>query len=108
MSYPQQIRYAQRPPELNNRSSSDHRTHDRTRCRIVGDWFHNDHITNAYAKCVRNDLKCFECHALATVLQPIEVHAVQSGKLRELILGDSLLEPDLPNSLPDRRLLARG
>lgn len=53
---------------------------------------------------VSDDLQRIERHALAPILQPVEVHAIQTGKLRELVLSDSLFSAYCSDSLANESI----
>ena len=49
-------------------------------------------------------LERIERHALAPILQPVEVNTIQTGKLRELVLSDSLFRAYCSDSLANESL----
>jgi hypothetical protein len=61
-------------------------------------------VPDAHAERVRDQLKRSQCHALLATFQPVEVDAIQTSQIRELVLRDPLRLPCRPDSLADRYL----
>jgi hypothetical protein len=59
----------------------------------------SNQIANRDLQSVGDNLQRIERHALEPILQPVEVHSIQTGKFGKLILGYSLLDPNCPDSL---------
>lgn len=60
-----------------------------------------DKIAHSNSQRVGDDLKGVECHALASILQPVEMNAIQAGEFGKLILRDSFLRAQSPDSFPN-------
>lgn len=50
---------------------------------------------------VGDDLEGIERHALASILQPVEMNAIQAGEFGKLILRDPFLRAQPPDSFPN-------
>jgi hypothetical protein len=60
-----------------------------------------DKIAHRDIECVRDDLQRVQRHALAAVFQPVQMDAIEAGKLRKLILRDPLLASQRPDPFAD-------
>jgi hypothetical protein len=57
-----------------------------------------DKIAHPDAQRIGDDLKRIERHALASILQPVKMNAIQAGEFGKLILRDSFLQAQSPDS----------
>ena len=60
-----------------------------------------DKIAHPDLQGVGDDLKGIERHALASILQPVEMNAIQAGEFGKLILRDPFLRAQPPDSFPN-------
>lgn len=62
----------------------------------------SDQIAHPDPQRVGDDLEGIERHALAPILQPVEMNTIQAGEFGKLILRDSFLHAQFADSFPNR------
>jgi hypothetical protein len=61
----------------------------------------SNEIAHGDSQRVGDDLKRIERHALAAILQPVKMNAIQASEFGKLILRDSLLQAQPPDAFPN-------
>jgi len=61
----------------------------------------SEKVANPDPQGVGDDLKRIERHALASILQPVEMNTIKAGEFGKLILRDPFLQAQSPDSFPN-------